>query len=39
MAVASFWIDKHTVTNADFASFVAANGYVTLQRRVVSQTT
>lgn len=25
----SFWIDRHAVTNADFASFVAATGHVT----------
>ena len=27
--VAGFWIDRHPVTNADFAAFVAATGYVT----------
>ena len=25
-----FWIDEHTVTNAEFAQFIAATGYVTV---------
>jgi len=29
VSVASFWIDIHEVTNAEFAHFVAATGYVT----------
>jgi formylglycine-generating enzyme required for sulfatase activity len=29
-SVSGFWIDVHAVTNADFARFVAATGYVTL---------
>ncbi|MEX2298384.1 MAG: formylglycine-generating enzyme family protein [Dongiaceae bacterium] len=31
--VASFWIDVHEVTNAEFAAFVAATGYVTMAER------
>lgn len=31
--VGSFWIDRTEVTNADFARFVAATGYVTLAER------
>ena len=30
VTVDGFWIDSHTVTNAEFARFVAATGYVTL---------
>lgn len=33
IAVAGFWIDTHEVTNAQFAAFVAATGYVTLAER------
>ncbi len=32
--VSSFEIDRHEVTNAEFAAFVAATGYVTLAERV-----
>ena len=28
--VDGFWMDRHTVTNADFARFVAETGYVTV---------
>lgn len=28
--VAGFWMDRHEVTNAQFAEFVAATGYITL---------
>jgi len=31
--VGSFWIDRTEVTNADFARFVKATGYVTLAER------
>lgn len=31
--VDGFWIDRHTVTNADFARFVEATGYVTFAER------
>ena len=31
--VGAFWIDRTEVTNADFARFVAATGYVTLAER------
>jgi len=31
--VDGFWIDRHEVTNAQFARFVAATGYVTLAER------
>ncbi|WP_284620239.1 formylglycine-generating enzyme family protein [Aquabacterium humicola] len=32
-AVEPFWIDRHDVTNAQFARFVAATGYVTVAER------
>src|SRR4051794_9018563 len=35
VAVAGFWIDRHPVTNAEFARFVAATGYVTVAERVL----
>jgi formylglycine-generating enzyme len=31
--VDGFWIDRHEVTNAEFAEFVKATGYVTLAER------
>lgn len=31
--VGGFWIDRTDVTNADFAQFVQATGYVTLDER------
>ena len=31
--VDGFWIDRHEVTNAEFAKFVAATGYVTVAER------
>lgn len=31
--VSGFWIDEYTVTNAEFARFVAATGYVTIAER------
>src|SRR5690606_5480400 len=31
--VDGFWMDRHEVTNAQFARFVAATGYVTLTER------
>ena len=34
VAVDAFWIDAHPVTNAKFASFVDATGYVTVAERV-----
>lgn len=33
VTIASFWIDRHDVTNAQFARFVAATGYVTVAER------
>lgn len=33
VSVTGFWIDKYPVTNAQFRSFVAATGYVTLAER------
>ncbi len=33
VAVAGFWIDVHEVTNAQFAAFVDATGYVTVAER------
>ena len=35
--VKGFWIDRHEVTNAEFAAFVAATGYVTLAERPVDK--
>lgn len=37
--VAGFWIDRTEVTNADFARFVAATGYVTLAERPLDPAT
>jgi formylglycine-generating enzyme required for sulfatase activity len=33
VAVDGFWIDRHTVTNADFKRFVDETGYVTMAER------
>lgn len=33
--VAGFWLERHEVTNAQFAQFVAATGYVTVAERPV----
>jgi formylglycine-generating enzyme required for sulfatase activity len=33
VTVDGFWIDRHAVTNADFAAFIAATGYVSLAER------
>ena len=33
VTVSGFWIDRHEVTNAEFARFVAATGYVTIAER------
>ena len=33
VTVDDFWIDRHAVTNADFAAFVAATDYVTFAER------
>jgi formylglycine-generating enzyme len=33
VAVSGFWMDRHAVTNAQFACFVEATGYVTLAER------
>ncbi len=33
VTVDAFWIDLHPVTNAEFAQFVAASGYVTLAEK------
>ncbi len=33
----SFWIDEHEVTNAEFAAFVQATGYVTTAEKPVSK--
>jgi sulfatase modifying factor 1 len=35
VAVAGFWMDRHPVTNAAFARFVEATGYVTLAERAL----
>ena len=34
VAVEGFWMDAHEVTNAQFAAFVAATGYVTMAERI-----
>ncbi|RXK51051.1 formylglycine-generating enzyme family protein [Aquirufa rosea] len=36
VAVKSFWMDETEVTNAQFASFVAATGYITTAEKAVS---
>jgi formylglycine-generating enzyme len=33
VTVDGFWVDTYTVTNADFATFIAATGYVTFAER------
>jgi formylglycine-generating enzyme required for sulfatase activity len=33
VTVGGFWMDEHTVTNAEFAAFVAATGYRTVAER------
>ncbi|WP_370552588.1 formylglycine-generating enzyme family protein [Conexibacter sp. CPCC 206217] len=33
VTVSGFWIDRHQVTNRDFAAFVAQTGYVTVAER------
>jgi formylglycine-generating enzyme required for sulfatase activity len=33
VAVSGFWMDPHTVTNAEFAAFVQATGYCTVAER------
>jgi formylglycine-generating enzyme len=38
VTVAGFWIDRHEVTNAQFARFVAATGYVTIAERGLDPT-
>lgn len=35
VTVGTVWIDRHEVTNAQFAAFVAATGYVTIAERPV----
>jgi formylglycine-generating enzyme required for sulfatase activity len=37
--VGGFWMDRHEVTNAQFAAFVAATGYVTQAERPVDPAT
>ena len=32
VTVSGFWMDEYAVTNAEFAAFVAATGYMTLAR-------
>ena len=36
VTVDSFWMDQHTVTNAEFSRFVEATDYVTLAERAPS---
>ncbi|NML41605.1 formylglycine-generating enzyme family protein [Chitinophaga sp. G-6-1-13] len=35
--VDSFWMDEHEVTNREFATFVAATGYVTIAEKPISK--
>ncbi|MDR6566982.1 formylglycine-generating enzyme family protein [Chitinophaga ginsengisegetis] len=35
--IAGFWMDEHEVTNAEFARFVAATGYVTTAEKPISK--
>lgn len=35
--IAGFWMDEHEVTNAEFAQFVAATGYVTTAEKPISK--
>lgn len=37
VTVDSFWMDTHEVTNAEFAAFVAATGYITTAEKPVSK--
>jgi formylglycine-generating enzyme required for sulfatase activity len=37
VTVDSFWMDEHEVTNAEFAAFVAATGYVTTAEKPISK--
>ena len=37
VTVSPFWMERTTVTNADFARFVAATGYVTVAERPLSE--
>ena len=39
VAVDGFWMDRHTVTNAEFRRFVGATGYVTVAERPLDPTT
>lgn len=39
VSVKGFWIDRHEVTNDEFATFVAATGYVTVAERPVDPAT
>lgn len=36
VSTAGFWIQRHQVTNADYAEFVHATGYVTVAERPVN---
>jgi formylglycine-generating enzyme required for sulfatase activity len=38
-SVGGFWIDRHEVTNDEFAAFVKATGYVTVAERAVDAAT
>ena len=37
VTVDAFWMDRHTVTNSEFAAFVAKTGYVTVAERPLDQ--
>jgi sulfatase modifying factor 1 len=37
VAVNSFWMDEHEVTNAAFAAFVKATGYITIAEKKLNQ--
>ena len=36
MKVDGFWIDRHEVTNSEFAQFIEATGYKTLAERGIN---
>ncbi|HTF71326.1 MAG TPA: SUMF1/EgtB/PvdO family nonheme iron enzyme [Edaphobacter sp.] len=39
MSIDGFWMDRHIVTNEQFAHFVEATGYVTLAERALNPPT
>ena len=39
VAVGGFWIDRYTITNAEFARFVAKTGHVTVAEQARTRPT